>query len=178
MAPTPVQPRTFDEHRVGIVRPGWDEMSLARARRRRRPARPGASIALAIAPMIDLTFLLLIFFLVTTTFERAEGLLASKLPRDTGAPGVALPISPIVVRVSRTGPGHDDYAIRIDHFDNAPAHAVELTEMLRRIQNQPGFDAKTPVVIAAKDDVKWDHVVGCWNAAVAAGYEQIAFAEP
>jgi biopolymer transport protein ExbD len=128
--------------------------------------------------MIDMTFTFLIFYLVTTTFERPEGILASEMPRSAGAPGVALPISPIVVRVERTGAGHDDYALRIDHFDAVPANVTELAGVLRQIQGQPGFDAQTPVVIVAKDNVPWDHVVGCWNAAVAAGYERVAFAEP
>lgn len=158
--------------------PGWDEMLLARARRRRRHSRGSATVALQLAPMIDLTFLLLIFFLVTARFEPAEGVLASDLPRDVGAPGVALPISPIVVRLATSGVGHDDFTIRIDHFENVPTGLSDLTQTLRGIQDQPGFDAKTPVVIVAEDEVKWDHVVACWNAAVAAGYEKIAFAEP
>jgi len=157
---------------------GWDEMLMARTRRRRHGARSRTAIAIHLAPMIDLTFLLLIFFLVTTTFEPVEGILASDLPRDTGAPGVALPITPIVVRVAANGPGHDDFTIRIDHFENVPTGIDELAQTLRRIQDQPGFDAETRVVIVAGDDVKWDHVVGCWNAAVAAGYGKIAFAEP
>ncbi len=128
--------------------------------------------------MIDVTFLLLIFFLVTASFERAEGILASKLPKDTGAPAVALPISPVVVRLMETGPGHDDYTISIDHFENVPARFTELADYLRQIQQLPGFDKQTPVVIVAENEVRWDHVVSCWNAALRAGCESIAFAEP
>lgn len=131
-----------------------------------------------LAPMIDVTFLLLIFFLVTTTFERAEGVFASNLPRDTGAPAVALPISPIVVRLSQTGPAHDDFAIRLDKLSNQPATFGALTDLLRELQAEPGFDNETPVVIVAQNDVRWDHVVGCWNAALRAGCKRIAFAEP
>ena len=146
--------------------------------RRRRLEPRGVPIAVNFAPMIDVTFLLLIFFLVTTTFERAEGILASQMPRDTGAPAVALPLSPIVVRLAQFGPAHDDFSIRIDRFENRPRTLPELTEMLRRIHQQPGFDEETPVVIVAQDDVRWDHVVGCWNAALGAGCEKIAFGEP
>lgn len=145
---------------------------------RRLSSRRGVSIAVNLAPMIDVSFLLLIFFLVTTTFERAEGILSAKLPRATGAPTVALPISPIVVRLVQTGPGDDDYKIRIDHFQAAPATTAELAAHLRQIQQQPGFDRKTPVLIVAENAVRWDHVVGCWNAALRAGCERVAFAEP
>lgn len=150
---------------------------LLRRVRRQREA-PSSSVTLNFAPMIDVTFLLLIFFLVTTTFERAEGLFASDLPRDTGVPAVALPISPIVVRLTQTGPDHADVRIGIDHFAEAPNDFDALPGFLRQIQGQPGFDAQTPVVIIAGNDVRWDHVVSCWNAALRAGCKRIAFGEP
>lgn len=149
----------------------------ARARATRRGPR-GAPIAVNLAPMIDVTFLLLIFFLVTTTFERAEGILASDMPRESAAPAVALPISPIVIRLQQTGPGADDFSMRLDHFENVPSDFAELVDLLRRIQGEPGFDTETPIVIVADNTVRWDHVVGCWNAALRADCARIIFAEP
>lgn len=158
-------------------RAGDSETKRRRLRRRHRaPYR--MSFAVNIAPMIDVSFLLLIFFLVTTRFERAEGLLASELPADSDAPAVGLPLSPIVVRLSQTGPGFDDVSIRIDKFTAVPANADELAAYLREIQRRPGFDKDTPVVIIAENDVRWDHVVNCWNAALRAGCTRIAFGEP
>lgn len=145
---------------------------------RRSAGARGVPITVNLAPMIDVSFLLLIFFLVTTTFDRAEGILSSELPRDTGAPSVALPISPIVVRVTQIGVGHDDYRIRIDHFDAEPADATELAGHLRQIQQQPGFDEQTPVLIVPDSAVRWDHVMGCWNAALRAGCKSVAFSQP
>lgn len=147
-------------------------------RRRRRSAVRGLPIAVNIAPMIDVSFLLLIFFLVTTTFERAEGILASDLPQLGAVPAVPLPVSPIVVRLTQTGPGHADYAVAVDRFQNAPRDFGALPDFLRRLQQQPGFDEQTPVVIVAENNVRWDHVVNCWNAALRAGCERIAFGEP
>lgn len=147
-------------------------------RSRRRPAPRGTQIAISFAPMIDVTFLLLIFFLVTTTFERAEGLLTGKMPHETRPTAVPLPLTPVIIRLNQTGPSHDDYTILLDHFDVAPADVRELTDVLLQIQEQPGFDTATPVVIVAEDDVRWDHVVGCWNAALRAGCERIAFGRP
>lgn len=172
--------------RAGGTRGGWRPEGGGHGNRRalhipirhRRDRPSGVPIAVNFAPMIDVTFLLLIFFLVTTTFERAEGILSSELPRDEGAPAVALPVSPIVIRLTQTGTGHDDFRLSLDHFQNAPASSKELATTLRRIQRQPGFDKRTPVVIVAENAVRWDHVVGCWNAALRAGCERIAFAEP
>ena len=150
---------------------------MRRGRRRARDTR-GVSIAVNLAPMIDVTFLLLTFFLVTTTFERAEGVLSSQMPQDRGQPAPALPISPIVVRLDQVGLGEGDFTIRIDRFAPAPVGFSELTDALRALQSKPGFDTETPVVIVAGEDVLWDHVVGAWNAAVRADCKRIAFAEP
>lgn len=125
-----------------------------------------------LTPMIDATFLLLIFFLVTSTFERPEGLFAADLPRDSGTTGVSLPLSPLVVRLSPQGEG---CRIRIDHFTEAPVSFGDLVVFLKNVQGNPGFDDQTPVVIVADEDLAWDHVVGCWNAAVRAGCKRIAF---
>lgn len=146
--------------------------------RRRRGSERAEPLILNFAPMIDVTFLLLIFFLVTTTFERAEGLLASDMPKTGGHTSVALPLSPIVVRLTQVGTGHDDFSIRLDNFTDQPASFVDLAGKLREIHRLPGFDTDTPLVIVAGNAVRWDHVVGCWNAALNAGCRRIAFAEP
>jgi biopolymer transport protein ExbD len=88
---------------------------------------------------------------------------------------VALPITPIIVRVQQYGPNAGDYRLKVDHFLNAPATFDELGEFLTSVQDNPGFSDETPVVIAAEADVAWDHVVGCWNAAVRAGCRNISF---
>ena len=142
---------------------------------RGRRRRTSLSMTLNLAPMIDVTFLLLIFFSVTTTFKRAEGYLGAKLPKDAGRVTVSLPISPIVVRIQQFGLGPGDYRLRIDNFLDAPATFADLTRFLENVQGNPGFSEDTPVVIAAEPDVAWDHVVNCWNAALRAGCKNIAF---
>ena len=54
----------------------------------------------------------------------------------------------------------------------------ELVTYLQEIHRRPGFDRDTPVVIVAEHDVRWDHVVSCWNAALRADCTRIAFGEP
>ncbi len=149
---------------------GHGRWTTASGRRRAR-----GPLTLNLAPMIDVTFLLLIFFSVTTTFKRAEGFLSAHLPKDQGRPTVALPVSPIVVRVDQFGKGPGDYRLRVDNFLNAPATFDELAAFLENVQGNPGFSAATPVVIAADPDVAWDHVVNSWNAAVRAGCKNISF---
>ena len=146
-----------------------------RPRRRRRNGL-GNALTLNLAPMIDVVFLLLIFFISTTTFKRAEGLLPSRLPKQGDlSSAIASPITPIVVHLRQIGPGPSDYEISVERFVNTPRTFNELASFLKQVQTQPGFDQDTPVVIQAPDSVAWNHVVNCWNAAVRAGCKSISF---
>lgn len=67
--------------------------------RRRRPGRGATAVELT--PLIDVVFLLLIFFMVSTTFKR-ESVLAVELPGAQGAPR-ELAAAEIMVRVDAAG---------------------------------------------------------------------------
>ena len=143
-----------------------------RTHRTRRGVRSTSGLSINLTPMIDVTFLLLVFFLVTSTFAKVEGLFAAKLPRDSGLTVPALPISPLIVRLTPDG---DGCRIRIDNFTAAPTSFGDLAEFLISVRGNPGFDDQTPVVIVADDALAWDYVAGCWNAAVRASCKNIAF---
>jgi biopolymer transport protein ExbD len=145
--------------------------------RRKAPRALRPAVSLNLTPMIDVTFLLFIFFTVSTTFKRAEGVLASRVPQLSGQVSAppALPISPIVIRLSPLPGQPADCHILVEGFSLEPAGFDELTTVLRQIQSNPGFDADTPIVILASDHVLWDHVVSGWNAAVRAACRNIAF---
>ena len=138
--------------------------------------RLSSPFVLNLAPMIDVTFLLLIFFLVSTTFGRPEGILSSRMPKGPDAPAVQLPISPIVVRLTPEGDGSNHCLIQIDHVRQQPAGFTELAQLIRELQQRPGFDRDTPVIIVPQQRVAWDHVVEAWNAALRGGARNLAFA--
>lgn len=147
--------------------------------RRRRAPRETTVLNLAVVPMVDIVFLLLTFFMCTTTLRRAEGLLPSQLSQHgrSGAPNAAaeVPLTPLIVHLSQSGPGPRDYVLRVENFANVPTTFPELAAFLKDVQTTAGFDADTPVIIQTDGEVLWDHVVGCWNAAVRAGCRRIAF---
>lgn len=173
---------TVADHHAIPVESGSASMGLPSRRRHRRAHEP-VSIALTLAPMIDMSFTFLIFFVVTTRFIQDEGVLGSKMPRTAGSasavPPVSLPVTPIVVRLRAVGPTDEDCTIALDAFPHeTPAGFHQLADTLRAIQQKPGFDVETPIVIAAETVVRWDHVVNAWNAALRAECKNIAFAEP
>ncbi|MCH8052958.1 MAG: hypothetical protein IH895_02770, partial [Planctomycetes bacterium] len=54
--------------------------------------------------------------------------------------------------------------IAIDNWRRQPAAFLDLTPLLEGLLDKPGFDQDTPVVIFPEGDVRWDHVVNCFNA--------------
>jgi biopolymer transport protein ExbD len=59
--------------------------------------------SLNITPLIDVVFLLIIFFLVATSFQRIQRELQVNLPKSKVAKEVSMEIQPISVTVSRDG---------------------------------------------------------------------------
>jgi biopolymer transport protein ExbD len=146
-------------------------------RLRRRLARRSRGLqGINVAPMIDMTFLLLIFFVVTTTFEKREGVLSSRMPEES-AVAAPLPIRPIVIRLSPAGVDSELSRILLEPSDQRPSNFRELHDLLIQLRQRPGFDAQTPVIVRAEAAVIWDHLVNAWNAAIRAGFQNIAFAE-
>ena len=73
---------------------------------RKRARFPEDEARIEMTPMIDVTFLLLVFFLCTLRFKSFEGKLTAYLPKDVGLARVpAQPIEPItaVLRVTNAG---------------------------------------------------------------------------
>jgi len=167
--------------RRGSTEPFDEAVHFRPHRRRYEPASALMTLS-RFAPMIDMSFLLLIFFMTTTRFAQPEGLFSSDMPTYGAGMGsgpfVPLPETPVVIRLRQATSESEGVQITVDRFPGAPSTLAELPEFLREVQQQPGFDEQTPVFIVADNRVVWDHVVGCWNAALRAGCKNIAFAEP
>ena len=156
---------------------------------RRRPPRPvrrslrtrreavGSYMSFNLTPMIDVVFNVLIYFIVGTTFLHAEGMLPSRMARlGSGAAAQSIPVTPIRLILSRV-PGDEKHVrIRLENSAVLPRDFADLTHILVDLRTGGiGFDANTPVIIHAEDEVAWDHVVNAFNAAKRAGYEVVNF---
>lgn len=67
------------------------------------PRKMSEAESLNMTPLIDVVFLLLIFFLVATSFQRIQRELQVDLPSAKAAGTVSMDIRPIAVTVSRDG---------------------------------------------------------------------------
>ncbi len=77
--------------------------------------------------------------------------------------------------IQQYGSGENDYTIRIEQRAQNPTHFKDLEAMLRGLRESGAFDSKSQVIVVADANVRWDHVVNAFNAALAARFENISF---
>lgn len=158
------------------------ELARHESARKRRGGGKGQVGQLNLTSMIDVIFLLLIYFVITANFVENEGVLVAKLPAGTGtvAPPDELPPQNIDIHLT----SYDTTGVLIQVGGAAEFHSfAELTAYLISIQNDPAkgrngwADVTSPVTIKPAGGVRWNHVVNAFNSSFSAGYSSIAFAQ-
>jgi biopolymer transport protein ExbD len=143
-------------------------------------------LEVSMTPMIDVVFLLLIFFICTASFQRPESILPSNL-QLAGTSTEPLPIELeyvdlewIVVRITLaaswagTSPSqHDPSLTRYELNDQPCPSLAQLGELLRTLA---GIDAGLPVVLDSAGEVPLGSLIDVYDACRLAGFTQIQFA--
>ncbi len=162
-------------------------MTAARAahrRPRRRLGRGPATIGLSLTAMIDVVFLLLVYFIASTEFRLGEEIYRLDLPqRGRPADPYELPREPIRLSVASIGDGPNAYVIRLEPAGHQPTDFQELYEHLaRNRRDETGlgglFEPDHPILIEPAGNTRWEHTMGAFNAAARARYTNITFVEP
>lgn len=117
-------------------------------------------LSLNLTPLIDVVFLLLIFFMVTTTFTK-ESRLTLELPEATGKPGAATTAEMIEVTVSAGG----EFAV-----NGKPLVNTRLETVKRAINEAAQSDTSIPMVITADAQAPHQAVVTAMDAAGQLGF--------
>lgn len=168
----PIKPLERDRAFSSTTSSRYHRAVLSRRFRKRRRA---LSIHLNIIPLVDVTFLLMIFFVIAGTFKRWEGILSSRIYPADSTLAVPLPISPVTMRLQTVGAGPDAFIVTVDGSTRQTRDFDELAGILLETQKNPAYSRETPVVILSDPRIRWDHVMNAWNAAVRAGYKNVAF---
>lgn len=149
---------------------------------------------LEMTPMIDVTFLLLIFFMCTLKFKTLEGKLAAYLPKDVGVnTSEAEPLEKVAIELRVRNEGTKLNAAGTGPWDGRPSSRFsygpdrlieykvgtrttnslkELEARLREIfQAQP----ERPATIDPRHGANYEDVVGALDAALNAGFTSITF---
>ena len=133
---------------------------LANRLRERKPP------TLSMAPMIDCVFLLLIFFMVSTTFSPIPGLRVQLPP-----PGKPSPDKPkgLTVRIANPEAGEEKGTMVLNDV------VVQVEEMFNQFINAPD-EAKNMLIIQSERDVLHEQIVQVMDIAKQAGIDKIGFA--
>ncbi len=156
-------------------------------------------------PMIDVTFLLLIFFMCTIKFKVLEGKLAAYLPKDVGVnQSQAEPIEKVEILVKVVNEGTKlnprDAAAkksrnpqtvapynptdnrryvwgsdRVLEFRIGPRSTSNLDELEKRLRKLHKDDDERPATIDPRKGTVYEDVVGVLDRAINAGFEDITF---
>jgi biopolymer transport protein ExbD len=136
-----------------------------------------ASVELQLTPMIDCVFLLMIYFIWSSSFAIAELSLPSKLSANTGGSGATQGSQPpppeadfpnVVVRILWTG----DRAIWTVN-DTPVGSLAELRQMLANISR---IKSDAPVVLDPASNVPLGDVIDVFDLSRVVGFQKVQFA--
>ncbi|MCB1225019.1 MAG: biopolymer transporter ExbD [Verrucomicrobiales bacterium] len=120
-----------------------------------------AAPGLDISSLIDVSFLLLIYFLVTSTLEPRESDLSMELPTDSGTAS-NIKIDPLKVRLTQTG--------EITIADQIMPDDVTMESELQRYKEiTDTTDSKPLVIVSADDEAKQQRFIDLMNALARVG---------
>ena len=146
---------------------------------------------LEMTPMIDVTFLLLIFFMCTLQFKTLEGKLAAYLPKDAGlaitdveppeSVEIAMEVRVEGQRLDPSGRPYRGFGRYV--FDEARALRFRigarrydtLNGAAQRLVELHGRDATRPVRIDAGPGIVYEEVVQLLDEVLGAGFEDVTF---
>ncbi|NBT28811.1 MAG: biopolymer transporter ExbD [Gammaproteobacteria bacterium] len=129
-------------------------------------------VSINLTPLIDIVFLLLIFFMVSTTFDK-ETKLEIALPEASSAPASEMPASRLILAIT----AKDEYALAIQSAGEA-SEGQKLEPQDLQSLFRAAFDKNPKVILVLKADAKTTHqaVVLALDAARKAGIERVMFA--
>ncbi len=143
-------------------------------------------------PMIDVTFLLLIFFLLTLKFKTLEGKLSAYLPKDVGVNSSdSEPIEKVEIMVQVVqegtrrdpnnlaapwgGEGRFEYVGRKLQYAVGPQKTGDLDELKDRLDRLFKADDERPATIDARKGTVYGDIVPVLDVAVEVGFTDITF---
>jgi biopolymer transport protein ExbD len=134
----------------------------------RKPPK-ATSLALNLAPMVDVMMCLLIFFMLATKMVEQE------------KSRIALPVAPSAHEVDKQ-PGETRFVINIrpNNADNQPVYIIReeelpLNDVLRRLSAAASVDRDLQCVIRADRDIAYKHVEAVMLGCAQSGIHHITF---
>ena len=135
---------------------------------------------LRMAPMIDVIFLLLIFFLVAARYRPQEDFLPLKVATAYAEVQPLARPEPLVIKISPVAAGCEVQIGQCQRVgvssQNLDADLVLLMQQLQDCLGQQKRFASDPVEIVCGPDVKWEYLAKIYNVFYGMGLTDITFA--
>ena len=128
----------------------------------------------AMTPMIDVVFLLLVFFVWTASFQIIEQILPSELSSQIGNQSQTQTPPPIK--------DFEDIVITISFDGQNAAWTLnkqpinQITEIQQRLSAIASVNAAAPVILHPQPNVPLEFVIQSYDAAKLSGFTKVAFA--
>ena len=131
------------------------------------------ALGFQIAPMIDVVFVIMLFFMVMAGAVKTEGTLPGKLPGIPGDAPVKFP-DPIMLGVNEDG----SVTLNDEPFDNPTSKTLPaLTATLQRLKAAADQQKDTVLVsIQAEQEARYERIVDALNALAKAQIANVTFA--
>lgn len=135
---------------------------------------------LDISSLIDVCFLLLIYFIVTSTIIPRENDLGMAIPGDRKPDVFLPPIPPIVIRIDQkgaviTGTGESELLLDTDVDSRDLPLLLSQLELYKNAATSSGDIPK--VMLEVNENVRQQRTIDVLNAFAAAGISSVAFNE-
>jgi len=128
-----------------------------------------------LAPMVDVVMVILIFFMLGTSFAVSEGVLPSQLPADVGPGGGATVSIVPTIRIELIEAADGGAKVIVQGQSLGGDAGASLSAFMRH-KREAGADPRGRIVIAPSAAVRYRHVISAFDACVRAGFENVQFA--
>ena len=135
----------------------------------RQNKRSRAPVEINFIPMIDVLLVLLIFFIVTTTFSHETGININ-LPEAKGEPAAATDNKVITLLIDKQG----NYFVSTSESESG--RKLDAGNLKQELAEIKGNSPETPFIISADGKTPHQAVIKALDLASQAGFKHIAFA--
>ena len=126
-------------------------------------------IGFQIAPMVDVVFVLMLFFMASAGMQVAEKELSINLPSGVASSKSETPPTPIVVAVAADG------TVQINGTAYDPPTSTDLVLTRDHLKDLMSYGGKDPVINQPAADAREERIIQVLNAAAAAGVKNLSF---
>ncbi|MFO7903690.1 MAG: biopolymer transporter ExbD [Planctomycetota bacterium] len=134
------------------------------------------AMEIKMTPMIDVVFLLLVFFLWTASFQVVEQVLPSHLSEVAGTSPASSEEPPPIEE------DFDKVVMRVRWVDERPRWSInqidlaDLRQVRARLETIAAIKRDAPVILHPEKNVPLGHVIDLYDLARLVGFEEIQFA--